>query len=255
MNKIIILIILLCCPIFVMGQGRIQRPKSQSKKQNVETISKPDGFINGHGYVDLGLPSGVKWATYNVGATSPEEYGNYFAWGETDTKPTYTRANSRHSTQYITDSLKAGKGSYDTLKAEWASKLKSDGVIDSRGNLTASYDVASTNWGASWRMPTKEEFEELESNCSFQGISFKGENGFKVIGPNGKSIFLVAAESIWSNGWIPNKRERNCTYFWTSTIYHNTNWRAYISLFNGELFKDISDQGPEAGLSVRPVSE
>ena len=227
MNKIIILIILLCCPIFVMGQGRIQRPKSQSKKQNVETISKPDGFINGHGYVDLGLPSGVKWATYNVGATSPEERGNYFAWGETDTKSTYTSANSRHSTQYI----KAGKGSYDTLMAEWASKLKSDGVIDSRGNLTASYDVASTNWGASWRMPTKEEFEELESNCSFQRISFKGENGFKVIGPNGKSIFLVAAgEMDWDHIW-----SEDSAYFWTSTIYHNTNWRANIFIFNGLL--------------------
>lgn len=268
MNKIIILIILFCSSIFVMGQGRIQRPQSHSKKQmgqgqiqkpqsyskkqNVETISEPDGYINGHGYVDLGLPSGVKWATYNVGATSPEEYGNYYAWGETDTKPTYTYVNSRHYPHTLVDDLKAGKGSYDTLKAKWSSKLKSDGVIDSRGNLTASYDVASANWGASWRIPTKEEFEELHSNCSFQWISFKGKEGVKVIGPNGKSIFLVTAGFM---GGDSNFTKRSFAIFWISTIYRNTNWKASHFNVSGKISLSITDLGPNHGLSVRAVSE
>lgn len=105
--------------------------------------------INGHEYVDLGLPSGLKWATCNVGANSPSEYGDYYAWGETTTKTSYTYENSK------TYNKKIG---------------------DIGGN--ASYDAARANWGGTWRMPTKEEFDELLNKCT---CTWTTQGGKKVV--------------------------------------------------------------------------
>ena len=122
------------------------------------------GTINGHEYVDLGLPSGLKWATCNIGANAPEGYGNYYAWGETTTKSSYTEENSR---------------TYGVS------------MNDISGN--ANYDAARANWGSTWRMPTKAEMEELIDNCTWTWITQSGVEGWKVTGPNGNSIFLPAA--------------------------------------------------------------
>ena len=126
-----------------------------------ETIS---GTENGHNYVDLGLPSGLKWATCNVGASTSTDYGDYFAWGETTTKTGYTEENS----------LTSGKQ-----------------MNDISGN--SQYDAATANWGGSWRMPTKAEQEELLNNCTWRWTTYNGVNGYNVEGPNGNSIFLPAA--------------------------------------------------------------
>ena len=127
---------------------------------------------NGHDYVDLGLS--VKWATCNVGAETPEEYGDYFAWGETSTKGTYDSVNCP---------------TYGLSNSE----LQAQGYIDSEGNLTAQYDAATANWGGSWRMPTEAEQEELLDNCTWTWTTQNGVNGHNVEGPNGNSIFLPAA--------------------------------------------------------------
>ena len=122
--------------------------------------------------VDLGLS--VKWAICNVGATSPEEYGDYFAWGETSTKETYDDDNC----------------------PTWGlscSELQSQGYIDSEGNLTAQYDAATANWGGNWRMPTYAELNELSTKCTWTWATRNGVNGYNVEGPNGNSIFLPAA--------------------------------------------------------------
>ena len=99
---------------------------------------------NGYEYVDLGLS--VKWANCNVGANKPEDYGNYYAWGETITKSLYTSDNSKTYGLSI-------------------SELQTQGYIDSEGNLTSQYDAARTNWGGRWRMPTYDELDELIDNC------------------------------------------------------------------------------------------
>ena len=127
---------------------------------------------NGREYVDLGLS--VKWATCNIGATSPEEYGDYFAWGETSTKSDYSSSNCPTYGLSI-------------------SQLQSQGYIDSEGNLTSQYDAATANWGGDWRMPTEAEQEELLNNCTWTWTTQNGVNGYKVEGPNGNSIFLPAA--------------------------------------------------------------
>jgi formylglycine-generating enzyme required for sulfatase activity len=133
-----------------------------------------------HEYVDLGLPSGTLWATYNVGATAPEEYGDYFAWGETEPKDVFDRSTYEWCdepywlTKYCTDSA-------------------SGHVIDNKTELDPEDDAAYINWGPSWRMPSKEQFQELCDNCIWQWTQRNGVNGHLVTGPNGNNLFFPAA--------------------------------------------------------------
>ena len=153
-----------------------------SIKFEKQTTPTP-GEENGHEWVDLGLPSGLKWATCNVGANSPEEYGDYFAWGETQPKDyynwsTYKWCNGgRYSmTKYCTDSYY--------------------GTVDNKTTLELTDDAARVNWGGKWRMPTTAEQNELgnTSNCTWTWTTQNGVNGYKVTSKkNGNSIFLPAA--------------------------------------------------------------
>ena len=143
-----------------------------------------NNILNGHEWVDLGLS--VMWATCNVGASSPSDYGDYYAWGETTIKQSFTEDNSR---------------TYE---------------IDYVGDISGSscYDVATAKWGIGWRMPTQEEFEELVDRCDWQWISLDGHSGCKVTGPNGNSIFLPAAG--WKYGISIEGINENA-YYWSST--------------------------------------
>ena len=180
------------------------------------------GTLNGHNYVDLGLPSGLKWATCNIGASTPSDYGNYYAWGEISTKAEY----------------------YDENCKTWE---KSIGNI--AGN--AQYDAARANWGGKWRLPTKSEFNELINKCNWQWTTQGGHKGYKVTGPNENSIFLPAAgfrygTSLNNTGedglyWSATPNESNTQnahflYFYSSS--HFTNW----------FYRYV-------GQSVRPVAE
>ena len=179
--------------------------------------------INGHEYVDLGLPSGLKWATCNVGASSPEDYGNYYAWGETTTKDSYSSSNS----------LTYGKTMGD---------ISGD----------AQYDAATANWGGSWRMPTYDEMNELRNNCTWTWTTQDGVNGYKVTSEtNGNHIFLPAAGYRYGSS-LYNAGEYG--YYWSSTPYE------YDSRHAWGLFFYSSGQGMNYdtryyGLSVRPVTE
>ena len=138
-----------------------------------------EGKVNGYAYVDLGLS--VKWATMNVGATSPEEYGDYFAWGETEPKEEY-----RWGTYKWCD------GDYDYLTKDCSS---SDfGIVDDKIELDLEDDAANVNWGDAWRTPTKAELDELIENCTWSWTTQNGIDGYTVTSnTNGKSIFLPAA--------------------------------------------------------------
>ena len=120
---------------------------------------------NGHTAVDLGLPSGTKWATTNLMASSPEEYGNYYGWGE------------KYAKSYFT------KQTYD-YQENWNLGMDISGSV---------YDAAIRNWSEPWRMPTKENIEELVKYCTFKWTTVNGINGAQMTGPNGNSIFLPAA--------------------------------------------------------------
>lgn len=166
---------------------------------------EPEGWSihNGHEYVDLGLSSGLKWATCNVGANSPEEEGNYYAWAETETKETHDSSNA------LTYGLTF-------------SELESHGYIDSESNLTPLHDAATVNWGAPWRMPTLGEIEELELECIWEWTTQNGVNGYKVTGPNDNSIFLPA------NGDSDGDSFYYTGAFWSSTRYNYHNNLAYV---------------------------
>ena len=179
-------------------------------------------LINGRDWVDLGLPSGLKWATCNVGATTPEGYGNFYAWGETTTKTSYDQSNSVTYGQQISDFS---------------------------GNAT--YDAARANWGSTWRMPTKAEAEELRDNCTWTWTSQNGVNGMRVTGPNGNSIFLPAA------GYCPGSSRNDVGEYgnyWGSTPYESDTRGAY-SLFFGSGGHDVNWFYRDSGRTVRPVSE
>ncbi len=142
---------------------------------DVESSPQPQ-----HEYVDLGLPSGTLWATCNVGANSPEEYGDYFAWGETEPKEVYTWEN-----------YKWCNGTFDSMiKYCIFSKF---GTVDNKTVLDLDDDAAYVNWGVSWRMPSWDQMEELRAECTWTWTTLNGINGRLVTGPNGNTLFLPAA--------------------------------------------------------------
>jgi hypothetical protein len=186
----------------------------------VLSCTKKDTVIVDDRMVDLGLS--VKWASCNVGATAPEDYGDYFSWGEIVAKLAY----------------------YDDACATSGKPMS-----DISGN--SKYDAARANWGKNWRMPTAEEQQELLENCSWEWTTLNGVGGMQVTGPNGNSIFLPAAGfrvdytysfvgsygSYWSS--TPqevNNKDANIIFFGSSSCGANANYRYY-------------------GLSVRPVSK
>ena len=180
----------------------------------------------GHEYVDLGLPSGIKWATCNVGANSPEEYGDGYAWGETEEIEdweTYKWWNDsdRSITKYCTDSY--------------------FGTVDNKTVLDPEDDVAHVKWGGDWRMPTTEEQEELINNCTWERTALKGVNGYKVTGPNGNSIFLPALDY-------------NDIWYWSSSLCTRLNRYAWILYIDGDCY-DWREQSRCLGSFVRPVCE
>ena len=198
-----------------------------------------DSSLNGHDFVDLGLPSGTLWATCNVGATSPEDYGDYFAWGETVTKDSYSHVTYLYCngstsalTKYCNDTSCGYNGFTDTLTM-----------------LQPSDDAATANWGEGWRIPTKEEFNELLNNCTGTWTTRNGVNGYLFTGTNGNSIFLPAAGLIYGAG-SPNVGSRGA--YWTNSIYNNpvSAWDFY---FNSGSCTTNDCYLREYGLSVRAV--
>lgn len=139
---------------------------------------------NGHEFVDLGLS--VKWATCNVGASSPEEYGNYFAWGETCPKKDYSWSTLKYCNS-IADPLTDNKDNFSKYN------MNADGIQDFKSLLDLDDDAAHINWGGSWRMPSNAEFNELINDCFWAWTSMEGKNGYKITSEsNGNSIFLPA---------------------------------------------------------------
>ena len=163
--------------------------------------NESSGFENGYAYVDLGLPSGLKWATCNVGASKPEEKGDYFAWGETEPKTTYDWST-----------YKWCEGTSETL-TKYNSRSHR-GYVDEKTILEPEDDTASVNMGGKWRMPTIVEVRELLDYCIWSSTTINEVNGYKVEGPNGNSIFFpVTGGMVGSNN---PSAENHLIAFWSS---------------------------------------
>lgn len=169
--------------------------------------------------VDLGLPSGIKWAGYNVGASSPSGAGSYYSWGELTTKNDYIA----ESYQY-------------------------DGVDLGSSICGTGYDVARQQWGGSWRMPTKSEFDELVFRCKFEWTTFNGVGGYRVVGPNGKSIFFPAAGYYSGPGTL---EAGDVVRFWSGTRHRERDGYAYYLKIAGRA--GVFYGSREFGMPVRPV--
>ena len=193
--------------------------------------------LYGHKYVDLGLS--VKWATCNVGANSPEEYGGYYAWGETEEKSNYSWDTYKWSYH----------GSPDHM-AKYCTKKNGFVTEDYRTVLVSVDDVARVNWGGSWRMPTLNEIIELINNCTWEWRNYNGVNGQLVTGPNGNSIFLPAA-GFCSDGDILGSD--NC-FYWSATLSDYGDDSAYI-LYIIDHPQPWAPAYRNQGFPVRPVTE
>ncbi|MCR5325224.1 MAG: hypothetical protein K6E37_00560 [Bacteroidales bacterium] len=207
----------------------------------VSVIKEPE-------YVDLGLPSGLKWAKWNVGANKPEEYGDYFSWGETEPKKSYyfstykfglggTTANGPYS-KYVNDSKY--------------------GTVDNKLVLDPEDDAAHVNWGGNWRMPTDEEWKELKENCSWEWTSDYNGTGVagrivtgKVSGYENKSIFLPAAGYMWSTDL---KDLGSIGYYWSSSLFTERSGSAWRLFFSSTGVSRYS-YGRTSGHSIRPVKK
>ena len=194
-----------------------------------------------HTYVDLGLPSGLLWATCNVGADNPEEYGDYFAWGETTTKSTYDWSTYQYCN---------GGDGYNTLtKYCNKSEYGYNGFTDNLTTLEPSDDAATANWGSGWRMPTSAEFEELYNNTTVTWTQLGGVNGRLFTAANGNSLFLPAAgycggSSLHHAGSYGN--------YWSSSLGTDYPYNAWSFSFDSDRFSVVSDYRGY-GFTDRPV--
>ena len=199
--------------------------------------SNNSGTENGHEYVDLGLS--VKWATCNVGASTPEGYGYYFAWGETQPKSTYNWSTYKW----------CSGGDY---KSQTKYCTRSDyGFVDNKTVLEPADDAATANWGGSWRMPTKAEQDELCNNCTWTWTTQNGVNGYKVTSKsNGNSIFLPAAGYRYASSL-------DCAggfgYYCSSSLYSDYPNYAYVLFLTGSVSRGSGNR--YCGNSVRPVCQ
>jgi len=196
--------------------------------------NEPEGgsSANGHKYVDLGLS--VKWATMNVGATTPEDYGNYYAWGETKTKGTYDWGNY-----------------FDTNDVgNTFTKYNNEG---GKTVLDPEDDAAHVNWGGSWRMPTQAEWWELINCCTWTWTTQNGINGYKVTsnkaGYTDKFIFLPAAGN---RGGSDLYNVGSLGYYWSSLLFDYDSNAAFGLKFDSDGFR-LYGGYRYRGLSVRPV--
>lgn len=201
------------------------------------------GGWENHTWVDLGLPSGTLWAICNVGANAPEGYGDYFAWGETQTKDNYDWSNYQYC---------IGHGGYNTL-TKYIDKAEDgyNGVIDNLITLMSSDDAATANWGNDWHTPTKEQWIELFNNTTKSETNQNGVKGTLFTSSNGQSIFMPAAgyrrnSSLYDASSLGN--------YWSSSLStFSSSCASYFGFIGDSQVTDANIAMRINGLSVRPV--
>jgi hypothetical protein len=210
-----------------------------------DSIVDHSGTLNGHDYVDLGLPSGTLWATCNVGANIPENYGNYYAWGEVVPKTNYTwntykYCNDGNSNQLTKYCIYSGYGCND--------------FVDSLTILQIEDDAATANWGIGWYTPTYDQWRELTMNISGTWTTQNDVHGFLFTSGNGSSLFLPATGVGMSSGPLSIDR---AGYYWSSSLDtgadNMTSDKAWRFFFNEHFVSGIWYEPRMSGLTIRAV--
>ena len=217
--------------------GKVTFTSSDGTATATLTVNQYSKLINGHEYVDLGLS--VLWATMNVGATSPEDYGDYFAWGETKPKSNYSWSNC-----------------YDCLDADDYENDSSWGTYKVGGKTQipewSGQETARMNWGGTWRMPTYYELNELVNKCSWQWGTKNGVSGYTVTGSNGNSIFLPAAGNRGRTG---SSYAGTYGMYWSSTLDSKYSYEGFFLRFDDAEYSAYWINWRYLGQSVRPVTD
>ena len=224
--------------VFAVSCNKLDEPNNGSNNNG----GNGSNYINSHEYVDLGLPSGTLWATCNVGAETPNDYGSYFAWGEVVFKDVYDWSTYRHC-----------NGSSNMLTKYCNNSIYGySGYMDNFITLLPEDDAATANWGNGWRTPTNEEWEELRNNTTNILTTQNGVNGRLYTASNGKSLFLPAAGYRWDDELYGIG---NFGCFWSSSLRTDgpggpSNAR-YFGFLSG--YYPVYGEDRCGGLSVRPV--
>jgi len=209
--------------------------------------SEQTGSLNGHGYVDLGLPSGTLWATCNIGADDPNDAGDYFSYGKTTSWSEEDMRNYSYSPSIIPQEYIREFDIFHVCFLE----LHPD-ILDLYlhfSTLNKSDDAATYNWGGAWRMPTKEDCEELMSECGWEWISHNFQKGYKVTGPNGNSIFLPTTGYQSMMAGIPL-----LGILWPGTSEEGNGYYRMSSCFWGEIDSEKGWSSPVLVLGETPDS-
>lgn len=231
MKKYIYSIILVSTQLSVSAQTvNVHFKNGQQIQYNADNVDYVDfsekaetPTLSGGEVVDLGLS--VYWSSCNLGTEKPEEYGDYYAWGETKPKNKYTKDNYSY---------------YNANTAEYS---------DIGENISnTSYDAATVNLGNDWRIPTKDEMDELKNKCKWEWKQISGINGYRITGPNGNSIFLPATGSYYSSVKSLNE-DMN---YWTATSASKTT--AYALQGHSSFYDVFSALYRHVGYSIRPVT-
>ena len=198
------------------------------------------GTLNGHEWVNLGLPNGTLWATCNVGAVVPEGYGDGFAWGETEPK-----------SNYYWSTYKYCMGEKNTFTKYCNNFLYGiNGFTDNLTTLLPEDDAATINWGNGWHIPTKEQWQELCDNTTSTWTTQNGINGRLFTASNGQCLFLPASGSYWGRERIGIGVDGD---YWSSSLnidYPGDAWYFGFSSNDYGIVNYRRDYGP----SVRPVT-
>ena len=200
--------------------NKVQQEKTTQTQAPVSN-GAATGKVNGHEWVDLGLPSGTRWATCNVDATSPEKPGKHYAWGETATKASYTEATSKFYQKSASD-------------------------ISGKAN-----DVATLKWGEGWRTPTKKEFDELLDYCNWKYVQKNGRWGVLLTSiKNKQSIFLPATGSM---DGTKLDEPNGCGTYWTSTPSNERGNNGSHEYHFGAALGEMGVAARYYGFAIRPV--
>ena len=247
--KPLILMLSLSCMAFSCNETDDDgQAEKETTPKGDETSSKDDDttsdgnviVINGHRFVDLGLPSGLLWAETNVGAENPEDAGDFFSWGETSPKVIYDSTTDKYCS--------CPDGKSNCVDASHYTKYNS---TDGKTVLDPDDDAATVNWGSSSRMPTKEEIQELLDKCTWIWDSSPSHKGYLVASSNGNSIFLPASGYRTGSGL---NNQGSGGYCWSSTLSSYYRDNAYGLGFYSS-YHSVSGSRRYYGFPVRPVAE
>ena len=241
-TKVMAAMIVILAMIFVSGCSKPDSPDNggNNSGQN-DSVVDHSGTLNGHDYVDLGLPSGTLWAACNVGSDTPEGYGSYFAWGETAPKEIYDWKSYRYGrffneryefTKYCTDSI-----------------FGLNGFVDGIAIMEPMDDAALANWDVGWRTPTIDEWDEMFQNTTSIWTTQNGVNGWRFTASNGNSIFLPAAGYWWDDVF----NGADLGIYWSVSLNEEFPYRAWGFHFNSSSCHLCGSSERCRGQSVRAV--